>query len=128
MDRRTDRKVGGVTTPNGTGPAATEPVDNTVGVSPATDSLHSNRRRRPSQIQRVRRMLEFGWTCGITFLDPPDGLGAILRYPSRIHELRKQGVVIVRRPCEHPWHDHRNPMWQWRAVGHVDDGQLPGIG
>lgn len=85
-------------------------------------------RRPPSQYDRVKRFLERQWCCGLLFLDPPDNGPPILRYTGRIHELRKDGFYIDRRSCEHPWHQHDAQMWEWRIVGHVSDGTLPGIG
>jgi hypothetical protein len=83
----------------------------------------------PPQIDRCRRFLERGWTCGLDFLNPADGYPPILRYSSRISELRRDGFYIDRRECENRLHDHpHSTMWQWRIVGHVSDGTLPGIG
>jgi len=81
-----------------------------------------------SQIARVQRMLTAGWVCGVGFLTPGDGLPPILRAGARMHELRRDGWLIDRRRCQAPWHDHDAQMWEWRIVGHIRDGRLPGIG
>ena len=88
-------------------------------------NVNQTNRRGPNQRERVRRMLQRGWMCGIEFLDPPDGLSPILRYSAHFHSLRREGWLIDRQECEHPWHNHRrSTMYQWRIVGHVDEGRL----
>ena len=84
-------------------------------------------KRGPSQQERVRVMLSRGWVCGAEFLtaSPP-----ILRYTGRIHELRRDGFQIDRRPCSHPWHDHGPGvyMFQWHIVATpVQVPVLPGV-
>ena len=89
----------------------------------ATDTLQDS---RPTQRERVRRMLNRGWVCGVEFIDPPDGDTPVLRYSAHIHRLRQEGWLIDRRECEHPHHHHSlSRMYQWQISGHVDDGQLP---
>lgn len=110
----------------------TPPTGNRRGSqdSATTPTRPKASRTTPSQKERVRRMLTRDWICGIEFLAPPDGYPPILRYTGRIHELRKEGWLVDRRECSHGLHNHGRgvQMWQWRIVGHVDDGTLPGLG
>lgn len=93
---------------------------------PAEAQAHSKPTRpKVSQKDRVKRFLERGWTCGIVFLDPPDNGPPILRYTARIGEVRAEGIYVDRRPCQHPWHDHDAPMWEWKIN---EGGTLPGVG
>lgn len=56
-----------------------------------------------SQRERVLARLKQGPTCGTEFLDM-----RIPRYSARILELRQAGHIIVNRPCQHYYHDHRS--------------------
>ena len=106
-----------------------ERADARVAVQTTEDTQSRRPLRKQSQRERVRRMISRGWLCGIEFLSPPDGNSPILRYSAHFHSLRREGWLIDRRECEHPWHNHReSTMYQWKLVGHVDDGTLPGIG
>jgi hypothetical protein len=83
-------------------------------------------RRGPTQTERVKTMMSNGWICGALFLSasPP-----VIRYTSRIHELRRDGYQIDRRPCRHPWHSHGPgvQMWEWKIVAQPDENaHLPG--
>lgn len=82
-------------------------------------------RPKRSQQDRVKSLLERQWCCGLLFLDPPDGGPPILRYTARIGEIRKSGIYVDRRPCQHPWHDHDAQMWEWRIA---EGATLPGLG
>jgi hypothetical protein len=82
--------------------------------------------RGPTQQERVKIMLTQGWVCGIQFLDASP---RVLRYTSRIFELRRDGYQIERRPCRHPWHHHSAQMWEWRIVAQPGQpASLPGTG
>lgn len=83
-----------------------------------------SRQAGPTQYERVRDMLERGWVCGSHFLD-----ARIPRYSAHVHELRRAGYMVERRPCEHPWHEHRSLMYEWRITARPGQtAPLPGVG
>ncbi len=63
-----------------------------------------------NQRQRVLGMLQRSATgvCGTTFTNEH-----ILRYSARFTELRKQGYVIDRVPCQDAWHGYRTRQWRY---------------
>lgn len=67
-----------------------------------------------TQLERVERMLieaRDQGVCGTTFLR-----AHIPRYPARILELRREGWVIDRRPCEIETHRHESTQWVYEMV------------
>jgi len=98
----------------------------------ATDRFPNPTRRSPNlgtQLRRVLDALRRRWVCGTEFVSGEfDTTGRpVLRYSSRISELREAGWWIERRRCEHPWHNHDATMYQWRIHAEVPgDGQLFG--
>lgn len=89
----------------------------------------SPRSRPPTQTERVLRLIE-DWRCGVDFLNPSDGGPPILRYTGRLHELRRAGYLIHRRPCES--HDHDAQMWEWKLIAlpqtPIEGERCPGCG
>lgn len=75
-----------------------------------------------SQTDRVAGMLRRGWVCGTEFLDE-----RIPRYGARIFDLRRRGMLIVRRPCANPTHRHVSPQDEWRLQPILADGQLEAL-
>lgn len=96
-----------------------------TGVDGASKMAVAAKAHSTTQAAQTLRALQHGWTCGSEFASGEAfGLaGPILRYSARIRELRELGWWIERRTCQHPWHSHNAPMFQWRIAA-----ELPGQG
>lgn len=62
-----------------------------------------------SQTDRVVELLSKDWTCGSML-----AARFIGRYSARIHEAKRRGYRVERRPCQS--HHHRSRQYEWRIT------------
>lgn len=67
---------------------------------------------KPTQRERVLKMLRAGPVCGTTLLE-----AHIPRYAAVVYELRtKSGRAIITKPCTRPGHQHESPQIEYQLV------------
>lgn len=83
------------------------------------------RKTRPTQVERVRRMLNVAGAAGLTQLDmmrPPDGGPPIMALSQRIGDLKKTDVRVLRETVRSP---NGAPIARYRLDAVVSRGSVP---
>ena len=70
------------------------------------------RRSTISQRDIARHLLRQGWTCASTLHDEVGW-----RYAARVHEIRREGLLVEDRPCDCPGGDVRFKHYRIAADG-----------
>lgn len=76
--------------------------------------------KKPTQRERVLRMLEEGPVCSTSMLEAYIPRGAAV-----IWDLRQEGKTITTQPCSRPHHSHDTPQIEYELL-EEDAGLTPG--